>query len=76
MNILNNWLLYVLFYLVLATMFTQFYKIATKTLKKAGALTILLQMIAGVSVLIICPLFELKFPTNARIINNFLYYIR
>jgi len=67
MNILNNWLLYVLFYLVLATMFTQFYKIATKTLKKAGALTILLQMIAGVSVLIICPLFELKFPTDVKI---------
>lgn len=34
MNILNNWLLYVLLYLVLATAFTQFYKIATKTLKR------------------------------------------
>lgn len=67
MNILNNWLLYVLFYLVLATMFTQFYKIATKTLKKAGALTILLQMIAGVSVLILCPLFEFKIPTDVKI---------
>lgn len=66
MSILNNWLLYVLFYLVLATMFTQFYKIATKTLKKAGALTILLQMIAGVSVLILCPLFEFKFPTDVK----------
>lgn len=67
MNILNNWLLYVLFYLVLATMFTQFYKIATKTLKKAGALTILLQMIAGLTVLILCPLFEFKFPTDVKI---------
>lgn len=67
MSILNNWLLYVLFYLVLATMFTQFYKIATKTLKKAGALTILLQMIAGVSVLILCPLFEFKIPTDVKI---------
>ncbi len=67
MNILNNWLLYVLFYLVLATMFTQFYKTATKTLKKAGALTILLQMIAGLTVLILCPLFEFKFPTDVKI---------
>lgn len=39
MEILNNWLLYVVLYLVLSTVFTQFFKIATKTLKKAGALT-------------------------------------
>lgn len=43
MNLLSNWLLYVLLYLVLATAFTQFYKVATKTLKKAGALTVLLE---------------------------------
>lgn len=40
--ILNNWLLYVLLYLAFATIFTQFFKVATKTLKNAGALTILL----------------------------------
>lgn len=34
MSILNNWLVYVLLYLALATAFTQFYKIATRTLKK------------------------------------------
>lgn len=65
MNILNNWLLYVLLYLVLATAFTQFYKIATKTLKRTGALTVLLQMMAGLTALILCPFFEFKFPTEA-----------
>ncbi|MCI8760810.1 MAG: DMT family transporter [Clostridia bacterium] len=67
MIILNNWLLYVIMYIILATIFTQFYKIATKTLKKPGALTILLQLIAGITVLTICPFFEFKFPTDYRI---------
>lgn len=67
MVILNNWLLYVIMYIVLATIFTQFYKIATKTLKKSGALTVLLQVIAGITALMICPFFEFKFPTDIRI---------
>lgn len=67
MVIFNNWLLYVIMYIVLATIFTQFYKIATKTLKKAGALTILLQLMAGITVLLICPFFKFKFPTDIRI---------
>lgn len=67
MNIFNNWLLYVLLYLVLATAFTQFYKIATKTLKKAGALTVLLQMTAGLTALLLCPFFEFKFPTDISV---------
>lgn len=67
MGILSNWLLYVLLYLILATTFTQFFKVTTKTLKKAGALTILLQMMAGITSLILCPFFEFKFPTDVNI---------
>lgn len=67
MEILNNWLLYVIAYLIFATIFTQFYKVATKTLKKAGALTILLQMTAGVVALLLCPLFGFKFPTDISV---------
>lgn len=67
MEILNSWLLYVIGYLVFATVFTQFFKIATKTLKKAGALTILLQMTAGVVALLLCPLFEFKLPTDISV---------
>ena len=67
MDILNNWLVYVMLYLILATAFTQFFKVTTKTLKKAGALTILLQMMAGITALILCPFFEFKFPTDINV---------
>jgi len=67
MNMLNNGILYVLGYLVLATAFTQFFKVTTKTLKNAGALTILLQLMAGMIALILCPFFEFKFSTNINI---------
>lgn len=67
MSVLNNWLYYVILYLGLATVFTQFYKIATKTLKKAGALTILLQLTAGLTTLLLCPFFEFKVPTDISV---------
>lgn len=67
MNILNNCYIYVCMYIVLATVFTQFYKIATKKLKKAGALTVLLQITAGITALLLCPLFEIKFPTDINV---------
>lgn len=64
---MENWLIYVGLYLILATVFTQFFKIATKTLKRAGALTILLQLIAGLSALVLCPFFEFKLPTDVMV---------
>lgn len=64
---MNSWLLYVLLYLVLATVFTQLYKVSTKTLKNAGALTILLQLTAGVTALLLCPFFEFQFPTDIKV---------
>ena len=67
MNILNNWVLYIIGYLILATVFTQLYKVSTKTLKKSGALTVLLQLIAGITALVLCPLFEFKFPTDIKV---------
>lgn len=67
MEILNNWLLYVALYLVLDTTFTQFYKVATKTMHRTGALTVLLQVTAGLIVLLLCPFFEFKFSTDIRV---------
>lgn len=67
MEILSNGLLYVMLYLVLATIFTQFFKVATKTMQKTGALTVLLQLLAGIAVLFLCPFFEIKFPTNVSV---------
>lgn len=67
MILLDNWVVLVIMYLVLATLFTQFYKIATKTMQKTGALTVLLQVMAGITALLLCPFFEFKFPTDIRI---------
>lgn len=61
------WILYVTLYIILAVTFTQVYKVVTKTSKNSGALTILLQIIAGTSVLIFSPLFEFTFPTDWKI---------
>lgn len=66
-NVFNNWLLYVIIYLVLMTIFTQSYKVATKTLKKTGALTVLLEMLAGIFILVLCPLFEFKWPSSISV---------
>lgn len=63
----SNWLMCVILYLVLATIFTQSYKICTKTLKNAGALTILLELLAGIVVLLAIPFFEIKFPTDIKV---------
>lgn len=61
---LNSWVLYVVIYLVAMTIFTQFYKIATKSLTKVGALTVLIQLIGAITGIILCPFFKMKFPTE------------
>lgn len=67
MNLLNNWILCVVSYIILSTIFTQGYKISTKDLKNAGALTIVLEMIGVIIALVVCPFFEVKFPTDVKI---------
>lgn len=61
---MNTWITFVILYLILATIFDQTYKIATKKMIKSGALTVLLELLASVLVLILFPFFEVKFPTN------------
>ena len=67
MTIVNNWLLYVILYLIVETTFIQFYKMATKIIQKTGALTVLLEMIGGLVALVLCLFFEIRFPTDIRI---------
>lgn len=64
---LNSWVTFVILYLVLATVFDQGYKVATKKMKKSGALTVLLELLAAILVLILFPFFEIKFPTDIKI---------
>lgn len=59
--------LFIGIYLILGVIFNQSYKIATKKMTKPGALTILLEIIASLSALILIPFFEMKFPTNPMV---------
>ena len=63
---LNTWWFNLIVYLVLYILFTQFYKVATKTSKNDGALTILFQFLGGVIVLVLIPFFKIQFPTNIK----------
>ncbi len=67
MNLLDNWGFYVVLYIVLSTIFTQFYKISTKNLNNAGALTVVLEMIGVIAALLICPFFAIKFPSDIKV---------
>ena len=62
-----EWLIFVILYLIFSVIFNQTYKIATKSLTKPGALTMILQMIGSLSILLMIPLFEMKFPTEPKI---------
>lgn len=62
-----TWLIWVISYLILSVTFNQFYKITTKTLTKTGALTVLLEIIGAIVILILCPFFEIKFPTDIKV---------
>lgn len=61
---ITNWGVSVILYLIFAVMFNQGYKIVTKSMTNAGALTVLMEGMAGVFCLLLIPLFEIKFPTN------------
>ena len=62
-----NWIIFVILYLILVVIYNQFYKISTKKLTKPGALTVLLQIIGALAVLLVSPLFEIKFPTDIKV---------
>lgn len=64
---MNSWITFVILYLILATIFDQTYKIATKKMIKSGALTVLLELLASVLVLVLFPFFEIKFPTDIKV---------
>ena len=63
---LNTWWLNIILYLILYIVFTQSYKVSTKSSKNDGALTILLQLLSGLIVLLFIPLFKIQFPSDYR----------
>jgi len=60
--ILNNWQINLIFSIILAVSYNQLYKLSTKTIKNDGAGAIALQTLAGLSILILAPLFPIIWP--------------
>ncbi|MBR6133951.1 EamA family transporter [Candidatus Saccharibacteria bacterium] len=54
----------IILYILIATTFNQSYKVTTRTMKKAAAQTVGLQLLAGISCLLFTPFFGFKLPSN------------
>ena len=65
-GIFNTWQFNVVCYLIGVVIFFQFYKLAVKNAQRDGAATVLLQTIAGVSVLLLFPFLPIKFPSDIK----------
>ena len=63
---INTWWFNLIAYLILYIIFTQFFKIVTKTSKNDAALTILLQLLGGLTSLLLVPFFKIQFPSNIK----------
>lgn len=63
---MNTWWFYLIIYLIVYIIFTQAFKVTTKSSKNDGALTVLLQFLSGLIVLLFVPLFKFQFPTNYK----------
>lgn len=62
-----SYIVFVIAYLILAVIFDQSYRIATKSLTKSGPLTVVLELMGAGTILILSPFFEMTFPTDLRI---------
>ena len=62
--IFNSWQFNLGMDLFFSVLFIQYYKLAVVNSQKEGASTIILQTIAGISVLFLAPFFLFKFPNN------------
>ncbi len=64
---MNNWIVFVVLYLIATTIYTQMFKVSTKSMKKEGALIILLQAFAGITAFLFTPFMELNFTSDIHI---------
>ncbi len=65
--LLNTWQFNVVLYLFCIVSFFQFYKLAVQHTKNEGAATLVLQLIAGFSILPFIPFFPFQVPTEPRV---------
>lgn len=66
-SIINSWWFNLIGYLVCVVVFSQYYKLAVRNAKKDGAATILLQLTAGISILLLAPFLSFRLPSDPKI---------
>ena len=64
---MSNWVLLVVLHLIFCTTYNQAYKVLTKKMCHAGALTALIELVGGAAALLLMPLFDLRFPTEPSV---------
>lgn len=64
---LDNAWLFLLLYLSFATIFNESYKIISQNMKQAGALTVVVELIAGIFSLLWIPFFEMQVPKDPKV---------
>lgn len=67
MEILNNWIFWVIIYLISAIFFAQLFKKTNQNMKNAGSMTVLLELFTALFALILSVLFEFKVSNNPKI---------
>lgn len=63
-DLFQTWQVNLILYYVFVVLYFQFYKLAVKNAQKDGAATIILQVLAGISILAVIPFFDIKFPVT------------
>ena len=67
MEIFNNWKFWVIVYLISAIIFAQTFKKVNRKMKKAGSLTILLEVFTALFAILFIPFFTIKFSHDINI---------
>lgn len=68
MNVINTWQFSIIMYYIFNVIFYQFYKLSIKNVKKDGAATIIFQVIAGSSMLLLIPFFAWQIPSAISVV--------
>ena len=67
MNVFNICGVNIILFLIFSLIFDQTYKVCTRNSKSDGALTVILEFLAGLIILLLIPFFDIKFPTDIKI---------
>ncbi len=65
--IFNNYITYIIIFLIASLLFARYYKVSATKAKKDGALTVLLEFQAGLISLFLIPFFEFKISHDIRV---------